>query len=431
MAESKKEQKAAGRKAWRHRVKTAIAEGKKTLKVGNRHVKTKDAAHKLGLSLKGGKRKKAAAGASAASNYAKGMAAYMSTRKGKGKKSGGKKSAHKGGKKSAAHRGGSRHKKSCPKSCTTHHRKRSGKKGGSKKGSKRSKTRTVTVRLPGKTRTRQVTKTVRLKIKGNLAENPLSGMEMFAGGLTLLLGLGVADVADRMLATHALTGPDANGNFTDVVPTDANGKPTQSANGASVMEPMDAKRWLVGGAIVLVPFVAAHFVKHPTARSAMQLFGFGAAARVLGKGIKDLVVRFTATKGVTQRLYASEIAGYNQAALLASAQGNTPGPVFPNAPAPGLGHAPTNKSEVGGRTDGSGDRPAHRPGTCGCGGTCSKCKGLSAPVGAPPAPPPHVQAPAPQLPAPLPRAAAPVAAPPATTAPKYNPYRRGDAAKLQ
>lgn len=427
MAESKKEQKAAGKKAWRHRVKTAIAEGKKTLKVGKSTVKVKDAAHKLGLTARGKKKSRKSAGPSAASGYAKGMAAYMSTRK-KGK-GGGKKGGKKpGGKKSAAHRGGSRHKKSCPKSCSTHHRKSGGKGRGKGKGAKR--TRTITVRLPGKTRTRQVTKTVRLKIKGNLAENPLSGMEMFAGGLTLLLGLGVADVADRMLATHPLTGPDANGNFSDVVPVDSSGKPTQSANGASVMEPMDAKRWIAGGVIVIVPFIAAHFVKNPTGRSALQLFGFGAAARVLGKGIKDLLVRFTATKGVTQRLYASEIAGYNQAALLASAQGNTPGPVFPNAPAPGLGHALTNKSEVGGRTDGSGDRPAHRPGTCSCGGTCSKCKaGLSAPVGAPPAPPPHVQAPAPQLPAPLPRAAAP--APAAAPAVRANPFRHGDAAKLQ
>ena len=394
----------AGKKAWRKKVADARAAGHKTVKVGNRRVAISGARSVVRKGRKkGGRRKATMAGAF-------GSHPRPSRKRSSGKRKGGRKS---GGKRKGGRRKGGR------KSTAMVHRKQ----------------RTVTVRLPGRTRTRQVTRTVRLRIKGNLAENPLSGMEMFAGGLTLLLGLGVADVTDRLLATHALTGPDANGNFTDVVPVDSSGKPTQSANGASVMEPMDVKRWVAGGVVVVVPFIIAHFVKNPTGRSALQLFGFGAFARVAGKGIKDLVVRLTATKGTTQRLYAPEIAGINQAALLASAQGVTPGPTFPNAPAPGLGHAMTNKSEVGGRTDGSGDPRAHRPGNCACGGTCNKCKaqgqGLSAPIGAPPPPPPHVQAPAPQLPAPLPRAAAPAAAPASAARTSFNPYRRGDAAKLQ
>lgn len=408
----KSERSKAGKKAYRDKIKAAMAAGKKTVGVGKNRVSVKDAAHKLGLSGD----------------------------KGKGK-SGGKK--------------GKRAKKATMASAFGHAGSHGGKRKSSKsKPAKRSKrrarqvvtkTRTVTKRLPGRTRTRTVRHVVTRKIRGNLAENPLTGMELFAGGLTLLLGLGVADVTDRMLATHALT-TDPNGNFVDTPPVDSSGKPTALSNLPQVLSPMDTKRWLAGGVVVVVPFVAAAFVsgsKHATLRSALQLFGFGAAARVLGKGLKDLVVRFGGKNATVERLYPDEVAGYNSQAVLVQSQGGTPGPSFmPQSPvqlstlagAPGMGHARTNHSEVGGRTNGSGDRPAHRPGGCSCGGTCDKCsKGLSSPVGAPPPPPPHVQqqqvAPPQALPAPKSEASMPFV----TERPKptYNPYRRGDAAKLQ
>jgi len=257
----------------------------------------------------------------------------------------------------------------------------------------------------------------------HLMENPLTGVEMFAGGLTMLLGAGVADVVDRYVATQPL-GTDANGNFFETnsdgksPATDPNfimdsttNKPIALHNGASVEAPMGLKRWGVGAVVVVVPFVAAAFTKRsPTLRSALQLFGFGAAARLLGKGMKDLVVRFAGKTKAVNRLYSLELAGYNGAANL---QGQTTGqaptlPTFPNAPPPGLGrHADLYHTRHGGGDGyGNGDGRGGLAG-CSCGGTCGKCRGgqpvvapaasaaASVPQGPPPpAPPPQYAPPA-------------------------------------
>ena len=289
-------------------------------------------------------------------------------------------------------------------------------------------------------------------------------MEMFAGGLTLLLGLATADFTDRMLATHALTA-DVNGTLSDTIPVDANGKPTSLGNGAAVMAPMSLTRWGAGAALVIVPFgVAAMSKKSPTLRSALQLFGFGAFARVGGKGLKDLYVKLTGSSNMTERLYANEIAAYNLNELQkqVAVPTYTPTPIMQSGgakgppPAPGLGrHADLyHGGHGGGGGTGNGDGRGGLAG-CACGGSCAKCKGQTQaqnqppgnflpPPGPPPPPPPaQVQPPVPVpvpgqvQPGPLPPPAPTpgVSGPPSLYAPRpqphFNPYRRGDAAKLQ
>lgn len=365
--ETKAKRRSAGRKAARDRVKAAKRAGKKSIKIGKNHIPLSryDADGRL---HKGGKK-----------------AAKKKTRKSKAKSSAPRK---------ATRKASSKPRKSA---------KRAAARRASPKKRRKVTTRTRTITIRGKGRTRTITQTRTRKIRSGLAENPLTGMEIFAGGLTMLLGLGSADLLDRTLATHALTASGTN--FADS-PTDANGKP-QMLNGQAVLAPMNMKRWLAGGAITVVPFVVAAYVKGPTLRSSLQLFGFGAAARVLGKGVKDLVVKMLPSKGSVQRFYAPELAAENAAVAFAASQpGATPpaaGAFFPtpNLPAVGLGHR--HHAGTGDMTSGSGDRvggTGDRATTagCKCGGACGACRARSGvtqqqvaaqtPVGPPPPPPP-------------------------------------------
>jgi hypothetical protein len=229
-------------------------------------------------------------------------------------------------------------------------------------------------------------------------------MEISAGGLTLLLGIASADVLDRTLATHPLTASGTN--FVDSA-VDASGKP-QPLNGQAVLAPMNATRWIAGGVLTVAPFLLAIPVKRsPHLRSALQLYGFGVGARVLGKGLKDMVVKMFSTKATVQRFYAPELAADNAKAVFDALQpGATPpapNAAFPNPnfPSPGLGHR--HHAGTGDMTSGSGDRvggTGDRATTagCKCGGACGACRARSGmtqqqvaaqtPVGPPPPPPP-------------------------------------------
>lgn len=148
-------------------------------------------------------------------------------------------------------------------------------------------------------------------------ENPLSGVELFVGGLTMLIGAGTADVLDRFLATHALQVKDAANNlYADQPPT--TGSYANMFNGAAVDAPMDMKRWLAGGAVVLVPFAASGFVESDAGRSALQLFAFGALIRVAGKAARDGIAMLLKKNATGQRLYIDEM----RAAALKKADGS-------------------------------------------------------------------------------------------------------------
>jgi hypothetical protein len=166
---------------------------------------------------------------------------------------------------------------------------------------------------------------------GYAMENPLSPTEIFAGGLTMLLGLAVADISDRYWATHALTAgtPSSTGvvPYTDTPAVAAGSASTMASfgtglypgmlNGAAVLAPMNMTRWVSGGVLAAVPFIAAAFTKQPTLRTALQLFGFGVVARIGGKFLVDTFAGLLGSTALGQQLYVNELAatGQYQAAM--------------------------------------------------------------------------------------------------------------------
>ena len=190
-------------------------------------------------------------------------------------------------------------------------------------------------------------------------ENPLGAAEVMMGGFTMLLGLGAADVVDRMLATHPLVATTG----TTPVYTDPNAMPVTASgqtlsNGAGVLAPMNAKRWAAGAAITVLPFVAAGMVRSAMWRSALQLFGFGAGARVLGKAAKDGVAYLLRNNQYAQRLYVAELnAGLENAV---SAGNSTSGYLTATSKPAGFYGGGTGLGRTGVGCNGMG----------GCGGTC-------------------------------------------------------------
>ncbi len=168
-------------------------------------------------------------------------------------------------------------------------------------------------------------------------ENPLGVGELMVGGLTGVIGFGVADVLDRFLATHALTDSgqkDANGFevYTDTPPT--SGNYSGLYNATAILAPMDAVRWAAGIGLAAVPLVGAHFIKSPTGRAALQFFGFGAGIRVVGKGLVDLSSMLLKKTSSGQRLYDAELRAQLAKAGPSKATG------YPTLPTAGLGAAP-------------------------------------------------------------------------------------------
>lgn len=354
--ESSAARKKAGRKAWAKRKAKARAEGKTRIKVGKHFVDIGGKAKAKAKSKSRPKRKRA------------------------------------------------KRSKASPKRART--RTRRGKRSVVTK-----QTRTRTVRLPGKTRTRTVTKVVtRRAKKGALMENPLTGGELFAGALTMLLGLGVADLTDRMVATHALQQVSAASGtapavYADPVNLPAGQTPATAlpagtiANGAAVLAPMNLKRWAVGGVVTVVPFVAAAFVKHGAWRSALQLFGFGAGARVLGKGAKDGLAYLLRNTQTGQRVYVDEL---RAGQLNAMANNNTTSGYLVNAnngnapnafPAPGLGRQKPGHTLGCGCSDCCNQRMAYVPNQTGGGVPMNTPGGQVQPPAPPPQPPPALAPP--------------------------------------
>ena len=143
-------------------------------------------------------------------------------------------------------------------------------------------------------------------------ENPLTGVELFIGTLTGLMGFGTADVVDRLIATHALTGVTSGTltAYTDVPPTANPAQGTKATygslfNSTAVCAPMNLERWGVGLLISGVPILIGHFVSAPVGRSSLQFFGFGALMRVAGKGLIDMVVACKATRRASVSTQAS------------------------------------------------------------------------------------------------------------------------------
>lgn len=167
------------------------------------------------------------------------------------------------------------------------------------------------------------------------AENPMSAAEYFIGGGSMIIGGLVAEVADRYAATHALTmvakpfnpnGPKTATTDATQAATDPNGKiiymdvPDSGAatmwspyngmkNGAAIAAPMGLKRWIVAGAVVVVPFVGGiPLAKYGHYKSAafFNFLGFGAAVRTGVKSLGDLLAFALKGTGFGQRIYDGE-----------------------------------------------------------------------------------------------------------------------------
>jgi len=242
-----------------------------------------------------------------------------------------------------------------------------------------------------------------------MMENPLSGAELFVGTITGLLGMGTAEVVDRLLASHALAA-QSDGTFhdgQDAWTADAITDPTlQHYNATLILAPMNWKRWLAGAGIAGVPLIVASFIKAPAGRSALQLFGFGAALRTLGKGVTDMAAYLTRKNAFSQRVFHPELAA--QASTNTAFDTAVPGVNAAGGGPVGLGH----QLGMGHACCSS----------CAAGGPCGCPKGITpAPPGqawanlppqqaAPPPPPPPAPAP-PMVPTAQPPAPAPAPIP--------------------
>jgi hypothetical protein len=174
----------------------------------------------------------------------------------------------------------------------------------------------------------------RRRRRSGAMENPMTGVEIFVGSITGLVGFGLADALDRVLATHALTDKgtkDANGIELYADNPATTGPYAGLFNATAICAPMDLTRWAAGLAMAAVPLTIAHFVGAPTGRAALQFFGFGAGVRIVGKGLTDLVAMVTRTSPIGQRLYDGEM----RAAALKS--GGSANPELASLPSAGLG----------------------------------------------------------------------------------------------
>ena len=171
--EKKSTRRAAGKKAFRTRVRKAKAAGKKSIKVGNRRVKITHA-------LSGAKRRK-----DSGPNFG---GVRRKKRRGGRKAKAEASPVRRKRRKSESHK-----RRSTPRTKHHHHTKVI------------TKRRTVEVKVPGKTRKVYLTaadrrgrrrSSRRRAREGYAMENPLSGMEVLGGGLAV--GLALAILLDRM-----------------------------------------------------------------------------------------------------------------------------------------------------------------------------------------------------------------------------------------
>lgn len=117
-------------------------------------------------------------------------------------------------------------------------------------------------------------------------ENPLSGMELFVGAVTGLVGFLAVSLTDRAIATR------------------------ESSTLKSVSAPIYMDMYRLGAAVgfAAVPLVGAHFVRSPMWRSGLQFFGVAALLYLTGKVAQDVGGKLLKDNSTGQRLFGAEIA---------------------------------------------------------------------------------------------------------------------------
>jgi hypothetical protein len=135
-------------------------------------------------------------------------------------------------------------------------------------------------------------------------ENPLSGMELFIGGITGLVGFIASSMTDRALATR------------------------DSAVVKSASAPIYSDLYRLGAAASLAafPLIGAHFIRSPLWRSGLQFFGVASLLYLGGKLFQDLGAKMLHDNTTGQRLFQGEIAAQD---MLAAAEKKTGGAGLP------------------------------------------------------------------------------------------------------
>jgi hypothetical protein len=166
--------------------------------------------------------------------------------------------------------------------------------------------------------------------------NPMGAAELLVGGLSGLVGFGLGDFTDRLLATHAITVKAAAtattpATYADTPPT--TGSYQGLFNPTAITAPMNLVRWANALGAPAALFVVANFVKGPKLKSSLHLAAFGYGLRTVGKGLIDLVAKFTTSFQLGQQLYDGEM----RAQVLQANNGNQTAAALGNLPAAGLG----------------------------------------------------------------------------------------------
>ena len=179
----------------------------------------------------------------------------------------------------------------------------------------------------------------------NPLANPISGAgEFFMGAFGAMFGYVVAGAADRWAATHALTG--TTGALQDQP------GPGQIYNSESIDLPIwsSVMRLGVAAGAVVAPLVLSEMVAAGPMRAFLQVAGFAALARTVGKAAEDFIAKSLPSNKMVQQLYAPEQAAANR---LSQATGQTLPSAAPNTfagmPRRMVGAAPQRPALPGGR----------------------------------------------------------------------------------
>lgn len=116
-------------------------------------------------------------------------------------------------------------------------------------------------------------------------ENPLTGMELLAGGIAGVVYGALANLADRFMATR---------------------------EGASVKSPAapiykDLPRLGVAVAFTAVPLIGAHWVRKPALRASLQFAGLAAGFSLADKLLSDVSAKLLVNNDTGKRLFAGEM----------------------------------------------------------------------------------------------------------------------------
>jgi len=150
-------------------------------------------------------------------------------------------------------------------------------------------------------------------------ENPISVGGVIGASLIGGFGAFSAEMADRWMATHALTAQATPNAPTGVENGTVDIPPSGGlTNNLAPALPMDWKRWAVGAGMTFGPFVLSgisYKLKAPTpVQTALSSMGIGAGVRTGMRGLMDLASMLLKGKSIGERLFQAEYIAKQQVA---------------------------------------------------------------------------------------------------------------------